>query len=286
MKSNSGRVLRLSSQSEGGGAGAHCVKLAASLPYHSLKPFRELFQTGTAILTYHKLGPRPRAVRIKGLYVSDKLFVRQLGELRAAGFRTPPCFRQVLQSAANPGRQIALTFDDGFSTVLRHGLEPLARLQFRALVFLVADLIGKTNEWEQREGETRAPLMDAVQAREWLAAGHEIGSHTLTHPHLTQLSPAAAREEIVASKAKLEDMFGVPVEHFCYPYGDWNEAVRGLVISGGYKTACTTDPGVNLPAESAFALKRFAARYPTRSLRSIWSRLCGERPMANVDIQC
>ncbi len=240
--------------------------------YHTLAPFRESFQTGTPILTYHKLGPRPFGVRLKGLYVSEKLFAQQLAELRAAGFITPP-FAEMIQPATSAVPRIALTFDDGFSNVLRHGLAPLTRYQFRAIQFLVADLLGKTNEWDARSGEAREALMDASQIRDWLAAGHEIGSHTLTHPHLTRLSPNVAREEIFASKKKLEDLFGRPVEHFCYPYGDYNEAVRELVAEAGYRTACTTVSGVNLPTENPLELKRHTARYQSLSLKNLWSRL-------------
>src|ERR1051325_3683488 len=66
------------------------TKLVSARPnppshYSSLGPFRDLFEQGNPILTYHKLGPRPRRVRVKGLYVSAALFDRQLAELRAAG---------------------------------------------------------------------------------------------------------------------------------------------------------------------------------------------------------
>ena len=54
--------------------------------YSSLAPFREQFEQGNPVLTYHKLGPRPRRVRLKGLYVSAGLFRHQLEELQAAGF--------------------------------------------------------------------------------------------------------------------------------------------------------------------------------------------------------
>jgi peptidoglycan/xylan/chitin deacetylase (PgdA/CDA1 family) len=240
--------------------------------YHSLKPFRKLFETGLPVLTYHKLGPRPRGVRLKGLYVGEKFFAQQLGELREAGFSTPP-LAEIFPVKENFRNKIAITFDDGFSNVLQLGLKPLAENKFHAIQFLVADLLGKTNEWDAANGEVAEPLMDAAQVREWLAAGNEIGSHTLTHPFLTQIPIAQAREEISASKKKLEDLFGVPIEHFCYPYGDWNEAVRDIVITAGYKTAFTTVAGINLTGDSPFALKRFTARYPSRNLKAIWSRL-------------
>ena len=238
--------------------------------YSRFAPFRKLFDQGNPILTYHKLGPRPRKGRLKGMYMSGKLFTRQLEELRTAGFGS-----SALDTCTGPitPRRIVITFDDGYTNVLRYGLEPLASTGFKAIQFLVADLLGKHNEWDVRLGEVPAPIMDVVQAREWIAAGHDIGSHTRTHPWLTRLPVSAAREEITASRKKLEDTFGRPVRHFCYPYGDWNAAVRDLVEEAGYQTACTTEPGVNTAADSPLALKRFTARYPSRNLKAIWSRL-------------
>ena len=240
--------------------------------YSSLSPFRSVFEQGNPVLTYHKLGPRPAKVRIKGLYVSSRLFGRQLDELRAAGFASG-----TLEACAGPAlsKRIVITFDDGYTNVLRYGLQPLAVSGFRAIQFLVADLLGQHNTWDVPLGEVPEPMMDAAQVRDWLAAGHDIGSHTLSHPYLTKLPAAKAREEIAASRKKLEDLFGRPIVHFCYPYGDWNEAVRDLVRAAGYTTACTTDPGVNRPGDSPFLLKRFTARYASRNLKAFWTRLRG-----------
>ena len=239
--------------------------------YHSLPPFRELFQTGVPILTYHKLGPCPRGARLKGLYMSAKLFDRQLAELRAAGFASAP-LTDAARAAGNQLLRLGITFDDGFANVLRYGLNPLAQHGFQAVQFLVSDRLGGSNEWDRDSQEVQEPLMDASQVRDWLAAGHLIGSHTQTHPWLTRLPLDQSRAEIRASKLRLEDRFGLAIEHFCYPYGDWNERVRDLVAEAGYLTACTTDPGVNSSALSPFLLRRFTARYPSRNLKALWQR--------------
>ena len=240
--------------------------------YTSLAPFRSLFEQGNPILTYHKLGPRPPKVRLKGMYMNPALFRRQLTELRKAGWATG-----TLTTSTGPitPRRVVITFDDGYTNVLTHGLEPLAATGFKAVQFLVAGLLGQHNTWDVPCGEASEPMMDATQVREWLAAGHDIGSHTLTHPYLTRLPSARAREEITASRKKLEDLFGLEVPHFCYPYGDWNETVRDMVQAASYQTACTTDPGVNRPGGSPYSLRRFTARYATRNLKAIWARLRG-----------
>lgn len=235
--------------------------------YSSLGPFRAAFAAGLPILTYHKLGPRPRGVRLRGLYLSAARFDRQLEELRQAGFASVPLAPALQPPGSCP--PIVLTFDDGIGNVLTYGLPILQRHGYRAIQFLVSERLGQTNTWEQAEGEAPARLMDDVQVREWLSAGQWIGSHTRTHPWLTRLPLAAAREQIASSRKDLEDRFGVAVEHFCYPYGDWNERVRDAVAEAGYTTACTVEPGVNRPDTSPWSLKRFTARYPSRSLRTL-----------------
>lgn len=242
--------------------------------YTRLRPFRRLFATGVPILTYHKLGRTPRGARLKGLYVSVELFARQLAELRQGGFGSG----HLLEANRGPDPEhprVVITFDDGCTSVLQHGLGPLAQHGFRATVFLVAGLLGRTSEWETGTGEVLQPLMDVTQVREWLAAGHEIGSHTLTHPWLTRLPAPQAREEIRASKHKLEDTFGLPIRHFCYPYGDWNVAIRDLAIEAGYATACTVDFGVNDARTHPCELCRLTARYASRKLRNVVPWLLG-----------
>jgi peptidoglycan/xylan/chitin deacetylase (PgdA/CDA1 family) len=284
--------------------------------YSRLGPFRGVFRTGVPVLNYHHVGPARRGARLKWLYVSPKVFERQMAELQSEGFSTsellalsgksckrvevsvlaparvavpagdrdealppqPVAFGlpgevAAVQSEGNPERRVVLTFDDGFCDVFEHALPVLQRYQLRGILFLVSDLLGKSNEWQTKTGDVMEPLMDAAQVREWLGAGQQLGSHTKSHLRLTQLSHSDAREQIAGSKKSLEDQFGARIDHFCYPYGDWNKAVRDLVIEAGYKTACTSDYGINTPETSPFELNRYIARYHTRSLKTIWERL-------------
>jgi len=246
---------------------------SAPTHYTLLKPFRELFKTGVPCLTYHKIAPRPPGVRIKGLYMNPRLFVKQMDELAEEGYSAEP-YGQV-PFGPNGGHTVALTFDDGFVNAFNIALDVLAKHKFRAIQFLVADRIGQFNEWEVQLGDVREPLMDALQIREWIAAGHQIGAHTLTHPFLTRVSIREAREEIIAGKKKLEDLFGVPVQHFSYPYGDRNQTIRDIVREAGYITACTTEFGVNTAETHPLELRRIMARHRSISIKAIKAQLAG-----------
>lgn len=247
------------------------MDLAPPLKYYSSLPaFRTYFRSGTPILTYHKVGVRPSGALLKFLYVPPGLFSRQIAELRKAGFAGIG----LEEIPGNAGeKRIAITFDDGFRNVLQNALRPLADANFHAIQFIVADLIGRSNEWDLPAGEAPEPLMDKAEITDWLAAGHAIGSHTLTHPNLRRISREQAREEILASKKRLEDLFGSPIRHFCYPYGAWDKSLGDLVQEAGYETACTTERGINEPKTPRFGLKRLTARYPSRNPRDILVRL-------------
>ena len=156
----------------------------------------------------------------------------------------------------NPGRNVVITFDDGCANVAKHAMPILARHGFRAIQFLVAGEIGGRNEWDARDGEVPERLMDGGMVREWLAAGHAIGSHTLTHPNLSRRSESEVREQVTGSKKRLEDLFGVRIAHFAYPHGRWNPMVRSLVREAGYETACTTAFGVNTEDSDRHLLQR------------------------------
>lgn len=221
---------------------------------------------------YHKIAKRPRGVRLKGLYVLPDQFARHVEELKNDGFTTATMSE--LATATTPlQKKVVITFDDGFRNVLENAAGPLCNAGFRAIQFLVPNCLGKVNEWDLRDGEVPEPLMDKAQVQDWLAAGHEIGSHSMTHASLTRLSVRDIREEIITSKKKLEDIFGIPVPHFCYPYGNWNDAIRDVVLEAGYQTACTTEFGVNTPETPKLTLNRIAARHQTRSLKSLKARL-------------
>lgn len=240
---------------------------SASYPHNfsRLAPFLPYCDEAVPIFMYHKVGATPRGVKHRSIYLSQRWFNNQMRELSEAGFRSVSLSDW---STFGPGeRRCVLTFDDGSRTVLRKGSSEMAKYGFKGIQYLVADQIGGFNEWDVQQGEVRDDMMTEAEVREWLAQGHEIGSHTVSHPRLTKISRDKAKEEIFASKARLEDRFGVPIRHFCYPYGAWNTAVRDLAGEAGYETATTTDPGLASRVPDPLALPRIGARYPKRSAR-------------------
>ncbi len=90
-------------------------------------------------------------------------------------------------------------------------------------------------------------------------AGIAFGSHTLTHPVVSQLAPEEMEHELAASKCLLEKELGTPVLDFAFPFGkasDCSTAALSTLARCGYRSAVTTVPGVNSPQVNPFELRR------------------------------
>lgn len=129
-----------------------------------------------------------------------------------------------------------------------------------------------------------AAMMSWEQVRELHKAGHEIGSHSLTHPLLTDLPDERLREEVEGSGRVLSEVLGAPVSSFSYPNGRYDARVVGAVSAAGYECAVTTEWGLNRK-QSPFELARcdmdfarLCSRRGEFSKQRLWLRLSGLSP--------
>jgi peptidoglycan/xylan/chitin deacetylase (PgdA/CDA1 family) len=85
-----------------------------------------------------------------------------------------------------------------------------------------------------------------------------IGSHSRTHPQLSQTDDAALGAELRGSKDDLEAWLGRPVRHFAYPSGDHDARVIEAVRRAGYETAWTTEPRAAAASDDPLRMPRVA----------------------------
>jgi peptidoglycan/xylan/chitin deacetylase (PgdA/CDA1 family) len=117
-----------------------------------------------------------------------------------------------------------------------------------------------------------AGLMSWEQIRELGRAGHEIGSHSMTHPLLPDLSDAQIHEEVATSRSRLSELTGAEVASFCYPNGSYDARCLSAVRDAGYACAVTTRWGLNRTG-SPYELKRCDMDYARlQSRRGEFSR--------------
>jgi len=104
-------------------------------------------------------------------------------------------------------------------------------------------------------------MMNREQIRSLHRAGMQIGAHTVRHPILALLDEASAKEEILASRAALEDLLQDQVTLFAYPNGkpsvDFVHETTDIVRGCGFEAAVTTGWGVSTQATDVFQLPRF-----------------------------
>ncbi|HEV7127504.1 MAG TPA: polysaccharide deacetylase family protein [Ktedonobacterales bacterium] len=192
------------------------------------------------ILGYHRVVETMPPDDACWLCVPRHEFERQLAWFARLGYRTislDTVGELLARNQPIPPRRFAITFDDGYLDNLSVAAPVLSWFGFSATVYMVAARIGGTNIWDPH-ASCAAPLMDWQHLRAWRALGHAVGSHTLTHPHLSTLRPDAARRELVDSRRTLEDGLGEAVPTFCYPYGDWSATTVALAEEAGYTLAC------------------------------------------------
>ena len=67
-------------------------------------------------------------------------------------------------------------------------------------------------------------------------AGHEIGSHSDTHPHVNNLTYKQNIEEIEKSNDKIEQITGKRTDLYRAPYGEYNNTVIKAAQDKGYYT--------------------------------------------------
>lgn len=73
------------------------------------------------------------------------------------------------------------------------------------------------------------------QVKAIAAGGHEIGNHSLTHPHMNQLDAAGVQKEIQDLDKQIETLTGKRCTLFRAPFGEYNDTVIKAVREIGYE---------------------------------------------------
>jgi peptidoglycan/xylan/chitin deacetylase (PgdA/CDA1 family) len=222
-------------------------------------------------LAYHKVAEIPPTAKYRCNYITPARFDAQLRCLQMAGYSSIS-FRDYLAYRRGerrlPHRAVLITFDDGYKSNLEIAVPMLRRRGFTATFFVVAGLLGGTNAWD--EDELQEPLLSEADVRSMHALGFEIQSHTLTHPHLTRLSPFDLSHELGDSRRLLEGILDAPVDVIAYPWSEHDADVRQAAADAGYDAGVVLRRRTNFSDTPRFELRRIGINDETSLLRFAW----------------
>lgn len=198
----------------------------------ALRPLSDLLA-----LCYHALSPGWPAA----LSTTPERFAEQLHDLRRRGYEGV----RLSDLATRPpsGKAVAITFDDGYRSVDTLARPILDEVGWPATLYVPTDWIGRDepmtwpgiDDWLGGPHEQELLPLGWDDVRRLRDSGWEIGSHTCSHPRLTEIGDEELARELVTSREICERELGA-CESIAYPYGDVDQRVVAAAAVAGYRT--------------------------------------------------
>jgi peptidoglycan/xylan/chitin deacetylase (PgdA/CDA1 family) len=214
-----------------------------------------MFQSGTItcpILLYHRIAepPSPNSSDAR-YYTPPEAFTWQMQALKDWGYTSIPIsllVTAITKGALLPPRPVVISFDDGYETVFENAYPIMKELGFTGLMYIVGEYVGA-------QGYMSIENLVVLSEKGW-----EIGSHSMTHPHLP------ANHDIVyfeagQSKNILASEIGVNILTFAYPYGEMDGFVVDKVAEYGYLAAVGLGTQYTHSMDTLYYLSRIEVRY-------------------------
>ena len=213
--------------------------------------------TPIPILLYHSVG-HTSSPDYRRWCLDPSLFDEHLAALRSAGydFLTVSGLVDAVDAGSLPERPLLVTFDDGRADYVEHAMPRLDAYGIASTMYVVSSQVGGTSAWLGIPGESDQPMMTWSDMRDAMAAGHEIGSHSRTHPQLDVIDHHDSVAEITDSRRELEDGLGAPVRTFAYPHGFHRGREVTAVRAAGYDSACAVADRWSWVGQDQFRLSR------------------------------
>ena len=212
---------------------------------------KEINYTNPRILMYHMISDHKKNAKFNGLRVNPKIFEKQICYLKENGWTFYTMSELIREKNNLPLKSIAITFDDGYEDNYTNAFKILKKYNAKATIYIVVDRHNR--EWSSKRkaknsnGELKdEPKLTDAQVKKLLESGLiEIGSHTMTHDNLPNLTLEEKKYEIVSSKKNLEQTFKIKCNSFCYPFGLYDKEDIDIVKKASYTNATTTTKGIS-----------------------------------------
>ena len=176
------------------------------------------------VLTYHHVSDAQKTS-----------FTRQMDQLLAAG---QAVFADSSSSDSTGRRRIAVTFDDGYQSVLRNAMPVLVERNIPFIIFMATKYMGEKPGWmsDKKHPYSEERLISGDQLRSLQEGMVKIGSHTHSHAYLGDADRETLVKELTLSKTTLEGLLFREVNLLSLPYGSMDRDTLRYSRMAGYKT--------------------------------------------------
>lgn len=210
------------------------------------------YQRQLPILMYHYIRqPNLQESNIgRNLSVSPSALEKQLQIIESHGLKTATLVEFIKNRILKPS--VILTFDDGYRDFYTNAWPILKKYGARATIFVITDRIDQPG------------YLTSNQIQMLSSQNIEIGSHSVSHPNLTNASDLNVRKQLEDSKSEIESIIAKEVTSFSYPSGKYDERIIHAVLDAGYWSAVTTDSAaVFLDDYNLYSLPRLRVKETT-----------------------
>lgn len=128
-----------------------------------------------------------------------------------------------------PEAKVSFTFDDGGASNITKVAPILAQYGYTGTSYITTSCVGMTTIPNKCPADTDIPYMTWAQIKSLQNSyGWEIGSHSVTHPLMTEITATKLEQEVANSKSALKAQ-GINATSFATPYGDYNSKVQAAI---------------------------------------------------------
>lgn len=224
------------------------IKISIALIFYPLwqlwwaifRLFKAKLPSNLVILTYHAVTPEQK----RSLSKQMDILLRKRDPIRLNG--------PILQNGS--GRYVAITFDDGYKSVIQNAFPILQERKIPFTLFITTGAFGTKPPWINDDNhpfaaETILSLEELKSLPDGIVT---IGSHTVSHARLSGINKDRLRREIADSKDTLQSLLGRKITLISVPYGQFDQKLIHVFEEEGYERVF-----LNIPTFPITSIQRY-----------------------------